>query len=60
MKLGLGFGDFPLSELSDRPSLALFEDGGGGGEGGGGRRRVPRICFICTCLVMWWEKAEER
>jgi hypothetical protein len=23
MKLGLGFGDFPLSELSDRPSLAV-------------------------------------
>lgn len=23
MKLGLGFGDFPLSELSDRQSLAV-------------------------------------
>jgi hypothetical protein len=34
MKLGLGFGDFPLSELSDRRSLVVFsrteeeEDGG--------------------------------
>ncbi len=39
MKLGLGFGDFPLSELSDRRSLVVFSRTEEEEDGGGRRRR---------------------